>query len=186
MPKTIKQLSTQDQSQLLQLLQRARLGDLSTVAQIKKQLDEIPEIWRKYGDLGEQAIIAWIDLISGPDALLRESLTRKVQELRDELLVGEDAPPLERLLVEQIVCCWLQARHIDTLIAQNPSAASKLNTRQNSAHQRLLKSIQALATLRGPTRKTASPVQIAARLNKERQPFVNRTKKVSEGLAVCN
>lgn len=149
------------------LLQRAELGDRSVLADLKKALDDYPEISQRYGDLGQHAIQAWVQLIAGPNLLMHETINHKLEEMRRELLGGADAPFLEKLLVEQILTTWLQARHVDAIIAQgkSPLTANQLNQRQTGAHARFLKSVQALATLRKLLRVVPSPVQIAARLS---------------------
>jgi len=173
--KKLENLDPQALAELNAVLQRAEAGDRSALTDLKKILDDYPEISRRYGDLGLQAIEAWVQLVAGPNLLLHESLNRKLDDMRTELLGGADAPLLERLLVDQILATWLQVCHADALFAQGtgPATALQLNQRQTGAQHRFLKSVQALATLRKLLRVVPSPVQIASRLTacgKERTP----------------
>lgn len=166
MSKKLKNLDQQALGELNAVLQRAEAGDRSALTDLKKILDDYPEISRRYGDLGLQAIEAWVQLVAGPNLLLHESLNRKLDDMRTELLGGADAPLLERLLVDQILATWLQVWHADALFAQGTGSATalQLNQRQTGAQHRFLKSVQALATLRKLLRVVPSPVQIASRM----------------------
>jgi hypothetical protein len=63
---------------------------------LRQVLDAHPEFWQRFGDLALQAQTAWLQLISGKDLLLRESLVRKPDQLKAEL-AGTDPSPLEKL-----------------------------------------------------------------------------------------
>jgi hypothetical protein len=65
-------------------------------------LDATPEVWPAYGDLARVAEDAWVELVSGPNLLLKESLRRKLAELKSELPSDPAASPLEQLLVERV------------------------------------------------------------------------------------
>lgn len=176
MSKKLENLDPQALGELNAVLQRAEAGDRNALTDLKKILDDYPEISRRYGDLGLQAIEAWVQLVAGPNLLLHESLNRKLDDMRTELLGGPNAPLLERLLVDQILATWLQARHVDALIAQarSPLTDLQLNQRQAGAHHRFLKSVQALATLRKLLRVVPSPVQIASRMTKNTTQAAHR------------
>src|SRR4051812_5496056 len=87
-------------ARLQSLVQRAQRGDESVQPELRELLDAHPEIWQRCGDLALQAQAAWLRLISGPDLLLRESLQRKLEQLKSDL-AGTDPSPLEKLLVER-------------------------------------------------------------------------------------
>jgi hypothetical protein len=103
------------------------------------------------GDLAAQALQAWVNLVAGEDLLLRESLARRLEALRRELLTPE-ASPLERILVGRVIACHLQAEYADALAAQTRSggpAVQRLHLdRQNSAQRRLLAAAKALVLCR--------------------------------------
>jgi hypothetical protein len=136
---------------LQQLLDRTRQGDASALPALGMALEAHPELWQQYGDLAAQAEAAWIELISGPDLFLRDSLYRKMGQLRTELS-GPSPTPLERLLVSRVVACWLQVHYSDTIAAQLRDAGPARHTtairRQSWAQQRYLQAIRSLATVR--------------------------------------
>jgi len=188
--KTLDNLEPQPLAELQQLLQRAEQGDRTALADLKKALDDYPEIVERYGDLGVQAMQAWIRLIAGHNLLLQETLNQKLSAMRAELLGGHEAPFLEQLLADQILTNWLQARHVDAVIAQGNSAltSNQLNHRQAGTHHRFLKAVQALATLRKLLRVVPSPVQIASRLSsrdRDSQPIHRRSTALPPAVAVA-
>jgi hypothetical protein len=133
------------------LLERAREGDATELASLREALDRHPETWRAYGDLAAHARDAWISLIAGVDLALKESLGRQVEVMKAEL-AGPDPSPLEVLLVERIVACWLQVGYADAAAAQagemSIQQANYIRKRQDSAHRRYLSAIATLAMTR--------------------------------------
>jgi hypothetical protein len=133
------------------LLQRCQQGDREALPQLRAVLDQHPEIWRHIGDLALHAELAWVDLICGTNDSMRESVTRKVRELKVEL-GGASPSPLERLLAERVSACWLQLHHADTSFARAKGLSLKQADaalkRQDQAHRRYLTAIGALATLK--------------------------------------
>jgi hypothetical protein len=156
-----------------EVLHRAMRGDRSVLPELGKALDEHPSIWQSCGDLAAHAQASWVDLAAGKDLLLKQALERKAAEMRGEL-AGPDAPPLERLLADRVVTCWLQLHYADAMYAQakgttllQDAAAQK---RQNAAHTRYLQAVRALAQLRRLLRPAVSPVDLAMRPVAEAQP----------------
>src|SRR5205085_4883208 len=81
------------------LIERANAGDESVSAELASFLDQHPEIWRQTGDLCWHATEAIIGLAAGKSLLGKESLKRKMDEMRAEVLEGS-ACPLLRLLAQ--------------------------------------------------------------------------------------
>src|SRR3982751_2113489 len=101
-----------DLDEIRDLLGRAAGGDSKAIPELRAVLDHRPELWRRLGDLAAHVELAWIGEVAGPDPALAEVLARKVAGLKREL--GGPAPsPLERLLADRIVACWLQLHHAD-------------------------------------------------------------------------
>src|SRR5262249_40006191 len=138
------------------LLERSMKGDASTLPALKKFLEN-PAAVEVFGDLDHQAAEAFIAAASGQNLLRKESLTRKLELLRAEL-TGPNPTPLERMLVERVVACWLQVQDADMRYAQakNPSIeqGDYYQRRMDRAHRRYLSAIRTLATVR----KLALPV----------------------------
>jgi hypothetical protein len=114
------------------LLKRARAGDKSTVPALRKLLQDPATVRVFGGDLAEQVEQSFVGGIARDDIAWREALTRKLELLRTELL-GPSPSPVERLLVERVVACWLQVQDAEIRFAQNQT---KLSIQQGDYHQR--------------------------------------------------
>ena len=156
---------------LQRLVERAERGDESVLGELRAALDVNPWVWERYGDLAQQSQAAWLLLVAGRNLLLLESARRKAEQLRAEL-AGPAPSPLERLLIERIVATWLQVHYSDASYAQlkgtNPAQHTAALQRQNSAQQRYLQAVKALATVRKLLRPGLSPVDLALRPVPER------------------
>jgi hypothetical protein len=132
---------------------RAKRGDASVLARLGELLKNYPALWRHYGNLAAQAEGLWASLAAGQDLYLRESLLRQAEALRQEL-AGPGPSPVERLLVERAVACWLQLYYFDAAEAQalggdaKPRLAALRATRQEQAQRQYLAALAALTTLR--------------------------------------
>jgi hypothetical protein len=175
---------------LQQLVQRAEQGDEGVLGELRAALDANPWVWERYGDLAQQSQAAWLQLIAGKNLLLQESTRRKAEQLRAEL-AGTGPSPLERLLVERVVACWLQTHYADAAYAQlkgnGPAQHTAALRRQNSAQHRYLQAVRALATVRRLLRPSPAPVEIATRLGgQERGTAGRRDLSPAQGVAVEN
>ena len=98
--------------ELAALVAAANRGDAAALADLRKALDDHPEIWREAGDLAGHVEKTWLRLAAGGNSLVEESLRREAARLRDELL-GTSTAAMERLLVDQIIACWLQLKQAE-------------------------------------------------------------------------
>jgi hypothetical protein len=155
--------------ELAALLKRAEQGDRSVVPAMQRALDENPAIWRHYGDLAAQAEAALVTLAAGANLLLADSLMRKLEEMRREL-IGETTSPLEALLVRRVTATWLQVSYYDGLRAQAAGAGEArlkmLQLQQDAAHRRHLTAVKTLATVRKLLTPSLSPLEVATRLDR--------------------
>jgi hypothetical protein len=138
--------------------QRTRSGDLSTLPVLEKLLLERPAaVDALGGDLAERAERAMVQALAGDDLGCREALTRKLALLRAEL-AGPNPTPVERLLAERVVACWLQVHDADFRYGQatslSPEWGEYYQRRMNHAHKRYLSALKTLALVR----KLAVPV----------------------------
>jgi hypothetical protein len=167
------------EERLRELVRRAQGGDRSVLPELRRALEADPSIWQRYGDPAAFAQQSWLDLIAGEDLLLQESVRRRQQELRAEL-AGASPSPLEKLLVERVVACWLQAMFADTsyALAKGPNATPavlrELMKRQESAQRRYLSAIRQLALVRKLLAPGVSPVERAMRHVDEGRPTCGR------------
>ncbi len=109
------------------------------------------------GDLARKAQQTLIAKFAGKNLLAKEVLTRKVEALHAEL-AGPAPTPLERLLVQRVVACWLHLHHLEQLYAEKESMAlahaTYFQRSLTAAQKRYLAAIKALAVVR----KLAVPV----------------------------
>jgi hypothetical protein len=151
---------------LQRLVQRAEQGDESVLGELRAALAVNPWVWERFGDLGQQSQAAWLQLIAGKNLLLLESTRRRAEQLRGEL-AGPGASPVERLLVERVIACWLQTNYADAAYAQmkgnSPGQHAAALRRQGAAQQRYLQAMRALVTIRKLLRPAPSPLDLAMR-----------------------
>ena len=96
-----------------EIANKAAKGDSSALERLGQALDQHPGLVGIGGDLAKHIEGMWIEHIVGKkDLFHREALSRRVSELRTELL-GPSPSPVERLLADQIVFCWLQVCDAD-------------------------------------------------------------------------
>jgi hypothetical protein len=149
-----------DEQGMAALLKRARAGDTSTLPALREMLRHPEAVAAFGGDLAQQAEASLVRAASGDDLAFREALLRKTALLREELQ-GPAPTPLERLLVERVVACWLQVQDADVRYAQakGPSLAQGdyLQRRIDRAHKRFLTAARTLALVR----RLALPVLVA-------------------------
>src|SRR6516162_11046018 len=151
---------------LAELVQRGQQGDLTALPLLREALEGDPSLWQEYGDLAAQAQEAWLQLLAGTDYLLAESVRLKLAALRQELS-AEGASPLEKLLIERVIACWLQTCYSDSVYAQargpqsTTSVRQELMKRQDSSQRRYLAAIKQLALVRKLLKPALSPLQLA-------------------------
>ena len=89
---------------------------------------------------------------AGKQPFTRAALEHQLEQLRIDHL-GETPTPLERLLVDRIVLCWLACQQADTALAQRVTEDGAVEAefhqrRAERAERRLLRAASALATMR--------------------------------------
>lgn len=154
----IEAAELQQLQELDDVWKRARKGDRSTLPALRKMLANPAIVSLLGGNLAEQAEQSYIRAAAGDDLAFKEALTRKLESMRAEL-AGPSPTPVERLLVERIVACWLQVQDADVRYAQNQKDCTFAQgeyhqRRQDRAHKRYLSAIKTLAVVR----KLAVPV----------------------------
>jgi hypothetical protein len=154
---TKKRPEATETDELMKFLERAQSGDASTLPELRKMLQDPAAIRMLGGELAEQAEQSFIRAASGDNLPFREALTRKLELMRSELS-GPNPTPVERLLVERVVACWLQVQDADIRFAQAKDLSIPwwkcYQLRMDRAHKRYLSALKALALVR----KLALPV----------------------------
>lgn len=119
--------------ELRDLVERAGYGDETAIIDLRALLNAMPELWKQVGDLAKHVETVWIKLLSGNNRLTQQCLHREAERRRTELL-GDNATPIERHLIETIVASWLQLRHAEILMANSMGAT---DSQLNFFHRRL-------------------------------------------------
>lgn len=139
---------------LADVMARADKGDTAALADLKRAHDAVPTLCHHYSGLRENA--EWTLLLAMlPKEQLgaRELFVRQLDAMRRDL-AGPDPTPLERLLVDRVVLCWLFATYADTRYAMKLKEG--LTFREGDYYQRgaeraqrqYLRAVQTLATVR--------------------------------------
>ena len=131
---------------------RADHGDRAALALVAQVFDVVPSVWDSYGDLAAAAETAVVDLWSADSTAKKEGLRRRLAVMRAEL-AGPEASPLERLLAERVVACWLLSYQADFAYGQAvkdlpASEAEPYQRRQDRAARQYLKALRSLAEVR--------------------------------------
>ena len=149
--------------QLSELIEHTNIEDPdpSDVSELRRFLADQPELWSYAGDISQHARNLMIKHLDGTPALA-ESLSVGLREL-ERRLGSAEASPLEKLLIDQVVVCWLhfwtiQYRYSNVMNEQHSlPLGSYWEKRLTQAQSRFLKAIQTLARVR---KIAGSPLQI--------------------------
>ncbi len=142
------------------LINQANAGEDSVMPKIRELLRHAPHLIPLMGgDLSQRAEQLIVDRLSGDRLAMKQSLSENLQRLRDELS-GPNSTPLERLLVERVVTCWLHVQFADLQLVQrgevSVTVGDYLQRQQDRAHRRFLAAVKSLTTVR----RLALPIQI--------------------------
>jgi hypothetical protein len=139
------------------LIARAKRGDEGTLPRLRDLLRDPALVDALGGDLAGQVERSLVYPGAGQDLAFREAILRKLELLR-EVLAGPNPTPVEKLLVERAVTCWLQVQFAELRVAQakNPTIAQGDYQQRliDRAHRRYLSALKTLALVR----KLALPV----------------------------
>ena len=133
------------------ILQKAEQGDTTVLPALCAFMERIPGLWAERGDLAKATQKALIKQMAGQNLLVQETFARKCATLTQEL-AGPTPSPLERLLVERIVLCWLHLHYAEYSLTQITEAtiqeAEFYQVRISKAQARYLAAIRTLAQVR--------------------------------------
>jgi hypothetical protein len=140
------------------LIQRANEGDETVLPALREMLEARPEIWKYCGDLAVKAEREWVGFLSVKSLLVRESLVKQIEELRDSLSrPGQSA--LEGLLIDRVIATWFQVHYAELYCvvgeklaadkkSVSPATAAETQSRASLAQYRHLQAIKTLAMVR--------------------------------------
>ncbi len=158
--------SQQQLRELKALIAKADKKDAKPVdvAALRHALHEHPKLWRVAGDLAAQARLHTINQVDATPAM-KESLRYGLEAMQRDLGYA-DAPLLERLLIEQVLLCWLRLNldeyRYTTADTQGGTFAKLRYWEQRLAgsQARYVRAIDALARVRKLARPTPLQVNI--------------------------
>jgi hypothetical protein len=102
-------------AKLKELSARAEGGDKAARAELRKAVRESsPEIVREASDLARRGQWGLIETAAAGDPLTEEALVARLDFMRREI-GGPDPTPLEVLLTERVVSCWLLLELLELL-----------------------------------------------------------------------
>jgi len=109
------------------------------------------------GNVARESLRLLVQKQANKNPVVKESLTKKLDEMRGELS-GQTPSPLEKLLVERVLATWLHLHYLEGQYACRDSMALTLASYYersiSSAQKRYLAAIKGLAEVR----KLALPV----------------------------
>lgn len=129
---------------------------------LRQYMREVPDLWRAAGNIGRLATDRMINNWNAAPYMLA-SLEEGARQQRIQHGYQE-AAPLERLLIDEIVICWIEHYKAHTTYASMSGAKLSLNQERywnkyiGQTQGRYLRAIEALARVRKLAQRT--PVQI--------------------------
>jgi hypothetical protein len=67
----------------------------------------------------------WLKTIAETDLCLRETIAHKLAEMRREL-ERDNQSPMQKLMIDRVLACWVQAHHADMLVAGNQGQSASV------------------------------------------------------------
>ena len=136
--------------------------DAASIAALRAFYEAHPGVWRIIGDLAEQANLTMIEEMKASRAM-KESMKVGLSVMAGDLAQPGDGE-LERLLIRQIVGCWLRVSYVEYVYGLN-TAGGSMTMQQGSYWERRLSAAQrrylrALETLSRVRRLNLPTVQV--------------------------
>ena len=146
------------------MTQLASKGDERASQALIEACQTMPQLWGYLSTLSSAAVRSWVDLLApaGPGQEIVRRTTEKEIERKRSQVAGEDPSPLERLLAERVVLCWVAATYADAEYTRKLKSGVSfregeyLARRCEQTNRQLLKAIESLARVR----RLLTPMQI--------------------------
>jgi hypothetical protein len=152
--------ATQDWVQAL--IPRANAGDEAAAAALLAACEETPRIWHMLQAVAGLAERAWVALLADDGEPLRRGIVEQELTRKRAEVAGAHPSPLEALLAERVVLCWLAAAHADAQYARKLKTGMSFREgsyyakRCEQTNRQLLKANESLARVR----RLLTPMQI--------------------------
>jgi hypothetical protein len=133
------------------ILSRAQKGDPKALPALRKLLAPAGAADALGGNLANRAIQSLLAGVAGDNLCYRETVTRKMDELRAEL-AGPNPSAIERLLAERAVVCWLNLYQLEMSYGSKTSKTLPPGNYYQKcidrAHKRYLSALKSLVEVR--------------------------------------
>lgn len=124
------------------------------VKALRKALQEEPGTWRAAGDMLDHAQDQIIQSMASGLVVIEESTRRGTEELQNDLSEPTDGP-LEKLLIQEVILCWLHHSHtvhrMQRITMQGSHSLSEGNyweKRVAASQRRYIRAMKSLARVR--------------------------------------
>lgn len=149
---------------LKELVEKAGKGDNKPLPEIRKILEESPDLAWQIMDVGKYTEYHHTKMMVKEEGFgKKEVLSNQLAAMREEI-AGDNPSPLERLLAERIVLTWLQIQLFEGLYASNMSngtmTIAQANFEQKRIDQAYRRHFSAIKTLAQTRKLGPAPVQI--------------------------
>lgn len=133
------------------LVRKAETGDAGALAEVRAMLTLPGAGAALGGDLARQTIKRLVGAYSKGNPVIEECVNRTLDQMRAEL-GGTKPTPVERLLVDRVLACWVHLHHIEGDYAVRVSMPVPLalyyQKALSAAQRRYLAALKALAEVR--------------------------------------
>jgi hypothetical protein len=155
--------------ELRELSAKAEAGEKGARQELREKLRESSEeVVIRASDISRKAQRLLIQTASGGEALTEDALSGRLDMMRAEI-AGDNPTPLETLLTERVVACWLLVELFERLMAaqlwKDTPAEKRVSVQmgkfylywQDLANRRFLAAVQTLARVRKLQGSTRAP-----------------------------
>lgn len=185
--KTSSEMVRRDWSdaEIAKLTDRAQHGDKTAMRELREAFKIYPDLLEQSEDLALQTRLAMLGQSNGGrDEFLKAVWIPKLEKMERELLpTDREATPLERMLIERVATCYLDAHMCDMVAAGQRDCtlaqAAYHDKRRDRAHHRYVSACLALARARRLLAPVAQQVNIA-------QPGAQQVNMAAPGVARRN
>jgi hypothetical protein len=133
------------------IVQKAEGGDAAALSDVRGLIKSPAGVDMLGGNVARETLRKLVDRYAGDNPVVRETVTRKVEDLRSELS-GEHPSALEKLLVDRILACWLHLNCLEGVYASKDSLTTEtglyFQKALSAAQKRYLAAIKGLADVR--------------------------------------
>lgn len=147
--------------ELKALSERAEAGEKGARRELRRTIrNSTPEVVAEASDIARKGHMILIGTAAGGDPLMDEALSARLDIMRAQI-AGEDPTPLEALLTERVVSCWLLVELLEALTSAQLQRGEHMKAKrvpdsflkfilkwQESAHRRYLSAMRELARVR--------------------------------------